>query len=297
MNLPYQLVELANGAVSVRSVAHQETFHPVVGPAAEAESLYLQPFKRITARLHGRVAVIWDVGLGAAGNALSVLRANPPLPLALVSFDSTSEPLQFALDHAERLPYLFPFQSFLRELLVTGQVRIQDGLRQVDWRFHQGDFPSLLDAVLSGQAPPLPPPNLILFDPFSPAKNPAMWTLPLFQRLFRCLDCSQPCLLSTYSRSTALRVTLLRAGFFVGRGGATGEKEETTLAANELGLLDRALDGSWLKRARVSTSAEPMIEPQYQQLPISESTWAQLQNHPQFKGAPSDGVFDLSATT
>jgi hypothetical protein len=87
----------------------------------------------------------------------------------------------------------------------------------------------------------------------------------------------------TYSRSTMLRVTLLLAGFFVGIGHATGEKEETTLAANTLSLLDQPLPRAWLQRARRSRSAEPMREPVYRQAPIATPTWEKLQQHPQFK--------------
>ena len=72
----YKLVQLAGGAYSIRSLAHGETFHPVVGPVAEAESLYVNQL-RLRERLQNHVGefVIWDVGLGAAANALTVLRA------------------------------------------------------------------------------------------------------------------------------------------------------------------------------------------------------------------------------
>ena len=80
-----------------------------------------------------------------------------------------------------------------------------------------------------------------------------------------------------------MRVTWLLAGFFVGVGHATGEKEETTLAANTLALLDEPLDHKWLARARRSTSAEPLHEAKYRQAPLSEETWARLQAHPQFQ--------------
>jgi hypothetical protein len=125
-------------------------------------------------------------------------------------------------------------------------------------------------------------PHAILFDAFSPAKNPAMWTQPLFANLFRLLDPSRPCAIPTYSRSTMLRVTLLLAGFCVGVGHATGEKEETTVAANTLELIAQPLDRGWLQRARRSTSAEPMWQPVYRQSPLQPQTWAQLQQHSQF---------------
>jgi hypothetical protein len=122
-----------------------------------------------------------------------------------------------------------------------------------------------------------------MFDAFSPAKNPAMWTLPLFSRLFQLLDPARPCALPTYSRATILRVTLLLAGFFVGAGHATGEKEETTIAANSLELIEEPLPCKWLERVRRSTSAEPLREPVYRQSPLQAATWEQLTAHPQFR--------------
>jgi hypothetical protein len=128
-----------------------------------------------------------------------------------------------------------------------------------------------------------PNPHAILFDAFSPAKNPAMWTGPLFANLFQLLDPQRPCALPTYSRSTMLRVTLLLAGFFVGVGYASGEKEETTIAANSLNLIAEPLNIKWLERARISYSAEPMWEPVYRQAPLSPASWEKLQAHPQFR--------------
>jgi hypothetical protein len=48
---------------------------------------------------------------------------------------------------------------------------------------------------------------------------------------------------------------LLLAGFFVGVGHATGQKEETTIAANSPQLIAEPLDRKWLARARASHSA------------------------------------------
>jgi hypothetical protein len=79
-----------------------------------------------------------------------------------------------------------------------------------------------------------------------------------------------------------LRVTLLLAGFYVGIGHPTGEKEETTIAANTLDLLEEPLNCNWLQRARRSTSAEPMWEAVYRQAPLAAQTWERLQQHRQF---------------
>jgi tRNA U34 5-methylaminomethyl-2-thiouridine-forming methyltransferase MnmC len=145
---------------------------------------------------------------------------------------------------------------------------------------HVADFPGLLAIPL---AQTFPKPHAILFDAFSPAKNPTMWTAPLFSSLFALLDPKRPCGLPTYSRSTMLRTTLLLAGFFVGVGHATGEKEQTTIAANCLELIEEPLDRRWLERAHRSHSAEPMWEPVYRQAPLTPQTFQKLQQHPQFR--------------
>jgi hypothetical protein len=155
----------------------------------------------------------------------------------------------------------------------------------VEWELHLAHFPALLpgDAQRVRPGKLFPAPYVIMFDAYSPATNPEMWTLPVFTNLFRLLDPQRPCAMPTYSRSTMLRVTLLLAGFFVGIGHATGEKEETTIAANTLDLIDDPLDRKWLLRARKSKSAEPLSEPRYRQAPLSLDTWESLQAHLQFR--------------
>src|SRR5947209_13399986 len=90
----YKLVRLANGAYSLHSLDYHETFHPVIGPVAEAEALYLNQL-----RLGERVRetqgefVIWDVGLGAAANVVTVLRGTRQVSsrVRVLSFDYTTE--------------------------------------------------------------------------------------------------------------------------------------------------------------------------------------------------------------
>lgn len=292
MNLEPQLslVRLKNGACSLRSNAHQETYHPVIGPAAEAEALYVRQLD-LKERLchHKGEFVVWDVGLGAAANALAVAREARQVAcnLRMVSFDWTLEPLRFGWEHQEQLGYFKGYEPWIPLLLKQSNVEFSNGAGTLKWDLHVADFPSQVaewtrqGVGVSQNRPPAP--HAILFDAYSPAKNPAMWTHPLFAGVHQLLDPTRPCLLATYSRSTQLRAALLLAGFFVGRGGQTGEKEETTVAANDLRLIKHPLDQRWLERARRSSSAEPLWEPQYRQAPLCEATWARLLAHPQFQ--------------
>jgi tRNA U34 5-methylaminomethyl-2-thiouridine-forming methyltransferase MnmC len=284
----YKVVQVDSGAHSIHSLAYGETFHPVIGPAAEAEALYVRQLRlRDRLQQHAGEFVIWDVGLGAAANVLTVLRAARDIPcqLRVVSFDQTLEPLRFALNNVAHFDYFSEYEAMAIQLARGDAplVHFQHRQQRVCWELHLADFPNL---IRTPAAAAFPKPHAILFDAYSPAANPAMWTQPLFASVYHLLDPAQPCAVPTYSRSTLLRVTLLLAGFFVGRGHATGEKEETTLAANSLELISEPLDLRWLRRARVSSSAEPLWEPIYRQARLSTESWEKLCRHPQFQCEP-----------
>lgn len=278
----YEIIQLRNGAHSVRSQAHGEVMHPGLGPAAEARALYVEQ-TGLLERLRGHAGefVVWDVGLGAAANALAVLHAtkNTGATLRLVSFENTLQPLRLALANAETLGYFGGYEGTVEELLERGVAEIHAHGPSMKWQLHTGDFPSLLAGAGSAS---WPKPHLIFYDPWSPAKNPAMWTAPVFASLFGRLDPQRACMLPTYSRSTMLRVALLLAGFFVGAGRASGMKEETTIAANERAFITSPLDARWLERARRSPAAEPLWTDEYRQAPLAGETWEKLRRHPQF---------------
>jgi len=281
----YQLVQLANGQKTLFSAGYGEKMHPGLGPAAEAELLYVQQLN-IGERLQRSPGefVIWDVGLGAAANAIAALRFTREIAgeLRIVSFDNTSEPLEFALKNSDALGYVAGYEKPIADLLHDRRAKFPNGKLDVTWEFHLGDFPDFLKSQNSKSKSQTPPPHAIFYDAFSPAKNPAMWTLPVFENLFQALEPARPCALTTYTRSTMIRATLLLAGFFVGAGQATGLKEETTIAANSLELIRKPLDGRWLERAARSDSAEPLHGPVYSRASISPDALEKLRGHSQF---------------
>ena len=283
MSGDYQLVQLASGAQTLFSASYGEKMHPGLGPVAEAELLYVRQLQ-LCERLKSGAGefVIWDIGLGGAANAIAALRATQEISgsLRLISFDNTSEPLAFALYNTAALNYPTGYETPIAQLLSEKHVAFQNGNCAVNWEFYLGDFPAWLASQNGGC---VPAPHAIFYDAFSPAKNPAMWTLPVFENLFRVLDPARPCALTTYSRSTVLRTTLLLAGFFVGVGHATGLKEETTMAANTPDLIAEPLGQRWLERALRSDSAEPLREPVYSRAPLTPMTAEKLRRHPQFQ--------------
>ncbi len=277
----FEIVTLKNGIKSLRSLIHKETFHPVTGPWVEANHLHVQQQRLIERCGEVKKFVIWDVGFGAAANILAAIEAlqlSPKIQQAqpeiqIHSFDKSTGPIEFALKNSQDLSYLLPHHAILQALLEKKQVSISP---LITWQLHLGDFQETM------KSPSLSAPHSIFYDPYSAIGNSEMWTLEHFSALRRCLDPTIPCLLTNYTRSTALRVSLLMAGFSVGIGCEVGEKAETTLATNHLNLLEKPLPVDWLKRVRLSSNSAPLRGKSYSQGPISDTDFEELQGHPQF---------------
>jgi tRNA U34 5-methylaminomethyl-2-thiouridine-forming methyltransferase MnmC len=277
MSDDYQIVTVASGARSVRSLRDGETFHPVVGPMIEARGLHVRQ-QHLAERARGQGSspfVVWDVGLGAAANAIAALEAfrdagEMPRAIELHSFDRTLAPLKFALSRADELGYFAGWENETRGLLCDGIARCG----QVTWRAHTADFrDSLRDSSV-------PAPHSVMFDPYSPPTNPELWNLQIFKAIRERVG-DEACVLTSYSCSTAVRVTLLLAGWLVGRGAATGEKKETTVAATHIALLADPLEVRWLDRVRRSTAPGPLTGKEL--TPRSAVTIAdELSRHAQF---------------
>lgn len=275
-NSQFEIVRLKSGVNSLRLLANNETFHPGIGPIAEAKILHVAQHRFAQRVPTNETFVLWDVGLGAAANAIAALDEFKDLEgqIEIHSFDRSLGALEFALDHEDELDYIKAYRSAILELLARGECR---PLPNVRWILHLGDFAETM------QNAEVPSPHSIFYDPYSPRGNVDMWTLDHFASLKQRLDPSRPCLMTNYTRSTYVRVTWLLAGFAVGLGTAIGEKEETSLASSHITELDRPLTSSWLKRVKISHSAAPLRGPHYEVGPIAEADYEKLANLTQFQ--------------
>jgi len=259
-------------------MAHGETMHIGTDPRTEAMELHVgqqRLAERVAAGTDANPFVVWDIGLGPAGNALAAMEAlkENTHPVEIHSFEIDTEVLEFALKHADALSYLKGWERVVGQFLAEGEAQPTPLIR---WRLHRGDF--------SRSRPEAPAPSAIFFDPYSPARNAEMWSMETFQMIHDVASGEgvPDCMMTNYTRSTSVRVTMLLAGWFVGTGVPTGEKEETTIAANRPGLLEKPLDHAWLSRVRSSTNAAPLQGRNYDRGPISPEDYARLIAHPQF---------------
>jgi queuine tRNA-ribosyltransferase len=265
----FEIVVTQSGAAAVRDRDAGEVMHPGVGVAAESEQLYVaQSGLRRRLSEAGAPLVLLDVGLGAGSNALAAIRAaralgTPRRALHLLSFEHDTAALAFALtqEGAARLGFDADDVRAARAILESG-VHEEPG---ITWRLLAGDARRTLGEGAE-------PADLVFWDPYSPRRDPALWTVEAFRTLRA--RCGPAATLYTYSSATAVRSALLLAGFFVGFGDPCGSKAATTAAAVQRGDVTRPLDGRWLERVDRSTAALPPDAP--------PDAIERLRVHPQF---------------
>jgi queuine tRNA-ribosyltransferase len=266
----YDIVTSPKGFSSIRQLSSGEVMHSVSAPSEEAQRLYIDQ-SRLGARLlkksdtDNTELVIWDVGLGAASNAMAALQcfereleergASVLRPLRIVSFECDLHPLALACKAAGQFPHLRHAAPY--HILKTGRWTHPSGL--LEWELHTGDFLQFLETS--------PVPDLIYYDPFSAKTDTGLWTREVFARIFKhCAPKSAE--LYTYSAATAVRVALLSTGFTVAAGVGTGPKADTTIAFTQAAgaaahpAHARLLGKEWLTRWKRSGSKFPVDLPE-----------------------------------
>jgi queuine tRNA-ribosyltransferase len=280
----YEVV--ARGGIGhIRDTRSGEIMHPVDDPQDEARSVYVGP-ARVVERLQDdepAPLVIWDVGLGAAANAMATIIAaedlagsqassamRPLRPLSLVSFENDLDSLLLAL----RQIALFPYLRHAAPHRLAALHRWTSKTAAIEWTLLPGDFAALKFAAA--------PPDIIYFDPFSFKTDSDLWSLAAFRELAQ-VCAAKATELFTYTYSTSVRAAMLAAGFYVAKGAATGPKAETTIALSPRAAAGKhgheLLGEDWLLKwqrsdARVPFGADP-----------KDLSWQEaVAAHPQFRG-------------
>jgi len=281
----YEIHTAREGFASILHTASGEIMHSRTPPMEEANRLYIEQ-SRLAELLSAPDAadplpplVLWDVGLGAAANALAAIRCHeaaaargPVRGLHIISFENDLDSLRLAFSHNERFHYLH--HSAPAGLLKSGiwTSRQSPG---ISWELVLGDFPGTIPRAPSA-------PDVVFYDMFSGKTNPLPWAFSTFASLFAVCG-ERHCGLYTYTVSTAARAGLLAAGFFVARGRSTGDKEETTMAFTPSAAKERPdcdfLGTAWLAKWHRSQAKFPGdIFPENR--PDFERT---ILGHPQFE--------------
>jgi queuine tRNA-ribosyltransferase len=280
----YKIHTAIEGFSSILHVSSGEIMHSRTPPMDEARSLYIEQ-SPLASRLREETdepLVIWDVGLGAAANAMAAIECyealangGPVRPMHIVSFENDLDSLRLALKNNDRFPYL---RHAGPPTILKDATWVSKQHEHLSWQLHEGDFLDLLAEAV--------PPDLVFYDMFSGKTCAPAWTEDAFRAMLAVCG-SRDVELFTYTCSTASRVAMLGAGWGVARGRNAGDKEETTIAFTHL---DKArergrdvLGTEWLKKWNRSAAKFPPG----MDLVDQEKFEARIRSLPQFAGIDS----------
>ncbi len=244
----YQPIITGDGTTTLYAEEYGQAMHTRDGAFGEALAKHIFP-SRILESAGDRVRVL-DVGFGLGYNTLALIeefekRAGGGC-LEIVSFekDISFIPLMESLSFEGRRGEIY---EALKAALRTGNAAgerfsvalVSGDARKSILRYAGGGF------------------SAVFHDPYSPSKNPELWTVDFFSALRSC--CEGRAILTTYSSAPQVRRALLDAGFRVGKGPAFGSKREGTLASTGAGIEE--LDAAGITALMEEVKSVPYRDP------------------------------------
>lgn len=219
-NPKYKIIITADGTSSLFSNEYNEAMHTTSG--AYQEALLKHVYPSMILECSHRELYVLDIGFGIGYNILALL----------MEFIQRKDPQILRVISLEKDLSYFPYMK----KLFFGDERdvIYDNIKSA---LLKGEFNSIRYSIkhIRGDARDSIKElgnikfDAIFHDPYSPSKNPEMWSVDFFQRLNKLT--ADYSILTTYSSAPQIRMALIEAGFRIGKGPSVGKKREGTLAS------------------------------------------------------------------
>lgn len=209
-----------DGTISLYSEEYGQAMHTQSGAYTEALVKHVRPSGILS--LNENTLRVLDVGFGIGYNVLALLeeftRDDRGRSLEITTLEKDFPPVDImeAISFPGKTGALY---DTIKRLCENREARGE----KFTVRMLAGDARRSLPTLEASHF------HAIFLDPYSPAKNPELWTVDFFRELYRVA--AESCVLTTYSSALQIRAALLEAGFTVGKGPSMGRKREGTLAA------------------------------------------------------------------
>jgi tRNA U34 5-methylaminomethyl-2-thiouridine-forming methyltransferase MnmC len=217
----WELRPTEDGSQTLYSHHFDETCHSVYGAREETQHVYVEGCEllQLTASLPPNASLrVLEVGLGS-GLGLEVTKDwlvnnSPSTKLQYVAFELDAGLAAWSLERVLGSAALSRLQKTIWPEISAEHWIVPTSFGEVQVLI--GDArKTVLKLKELQQAQSLAPFHAIYQDPFSPKKNPTLWTLEWFQALTQV--CGEETRLATYSASVRALKAMIDAGWFVER--------------------------------------------------------------------------------
>ena len=225
----YKIITTDDGSQTVYSGVYDENCHSTSGAWQETIHNYVQGCNVVKKLETQDQVTIFEVGLGVAVGiyaTLETIKAAHPTNyqtlLEKLVFISTEIDKDFAIWALTESDFAKAYYISLNDLQITDS-EIRTSVEGVKLRVLIGDARETILTLEEGTLL-----DCIYQDPFSPRKNPSLWTIEWFRNL-RSLSYEKT-IMSTYSAAAKIRKAMALAGFFILDRQGFGRKRSCTLA-------------------------------------------------------------------
>ncbi|MFC1669651.1 tRNA (5-methylaminomethyl-2-thiouridine)(34)-methyltransferase MnmD, partial [Spirochaetota bacterium] len=219
-NFKYKIIQTEDGTPTIYSDEYNESMHSIYG--AYEEALYKHIYPSRILELNKKEISILDIGFGIGYNALaSIIEFKNKRPNSIIDIVSFEKDRSFIhlLDSIQFNDERDEYYKVLKIALKEGQYKSGNLSIMIIYGDARESIKSFKNIKF----------NAVFQDPFSPGKNPELWTVEFFKEIYNIID--EKGILTTYSSAPQIRRGLIEAGFIIGKGPSVGKKREGTLAS------------------------------------------------------------------
>jgi len=243
-----EAVRTADRSLTFFSAEYRENYHSVSGAMTEAVNKFVRPCKIEELAGRGNLRIL-DIGFGLGYNIVAALQAarsaRRDCEIEIIS-------LEKAVLHSPELKVLelppeFEYYYGLVKEMAGRHDFQEEGIRLT---LIEGDARKKIKEIKA-------PFDAVFLDPFSPRKNPELWTVEFFRQILERM--TETAILATYSAATPVRCGLKEAGLRIGPGPGDAMKRGGTIATKNGEIA--ALSGKETKRLEISPERTPFYDP------------------------------------
>ena len=209
-----------DGSETLYNEEYKEYYHSKSGAVEESVEKYVKPCNIKELAEKGHVCIL-DIGFGLGYNAIAAvdtaLKSNKNSEIEIISLEKN-----LRLEDLKNIKNSFKHYKIIEKLEfdpITKSYIYED--KNIFLKIKIGDA-SLEIKKLKKKF------DAVFHDPFSPSKNPELWTADFFKDVFSLMK--QDAVLATYSYARKVRDNLREAGFEVYDGPVVGRRSPCTLA-------------------------------------------------------------------
>jgi len=216
----HTFIKTGDGSMTIHSSVYGQAMHTMSGAYSEALLKHVYPSK-ILSKTKPKLNVL-DIGFGLGYNVLA-LAAEASVKLTETEINVFSLEKDRSLGNYLNEIKFDDFRDDISKALLNAFKNGWCRYENIHIYIIPGDARQSINTINNKEF------HAVFHDPFSPAKNPELWTVDFFNEIRRLI--AKDGIITTYSSAPQVRGALLEAGFIVAKGPSMGNKREGTLAS------------------------------------------------------------------